>query len=323
MMRKIFFVFVFLFFIFYSKGQNLVPNWSYESFSSCPSGYSQIHLASPWYDPTGATSDFYHSCSNPSFAGVPSQGIYLFQPARTGSGYAGFYAVQPLGTNFREYIQVELLDTLETNQCYVVSFYVNLANYHRYAINNIGAYISHTAISVSSPNPYNINPHISNPSNLILSDTINWVEIKGLYTATGGEKYLTIGNFKDDFNTNYYIIDTSVFYTSAAYYYVDDVSVINCNDTSTSVQENKNDYNFSLYPNPSTGNFSIKYDFNNGNGFAIFKLYDIRGKLLNETVLKNENTSFNFSDVLANGIYFYQLSINNKIVKSDKVVIIK
>jgi len=299
-----------------------VPNGNFETYSTCPTGPSQINLAIPWYDPTGATSDYYNACANPSGIGVPSQGAIGYQLARSGNGYAGFYGSQNFGSNYREYIQIQLSTPLVSGYCYFVKFYTNLTNGTSFAINNIGAHLSNSPITTTAPNTLNVIPQIISASNPIIIDTVNWVEISGSYYASGGEQFLTIGNFKNDTNTTYQIIDTSIFALHLAYYYVDDVSIINCNDTSTSVQENENDHSFNLYPNPNTGNFSIKYDSKQSND-AVFKLYDIRGKLINETVLKNENTSFDFSDVLANGVYFYQVSINNKMVKSDKVVIIK
>jgi hypothetical protein len=322
-MKKNFLFFIFSLFIFCSEAQNLVPNGDFEIFSSCPNNYSQINLATPWYDPTGATSDYYNSCSNPSFIGIPSQGTYYYQPAKSGNAYAGFYAIQPFGTNFREYIQIALSDSLKFNNCYRVRFYVNLANFHKYATNNVGAYLSSNSITVNSPNPYNINAHISLLGNPVINDTLNWIMIQGNYQANGGENYLTIGNFKNDTNTVVQIADTSFFATSAAYYYIDDVSIINCNDTLSSVNEIANQYAVKLYPNPNNGSFTIECS-SFENEPSVLSIYDVTGKLIRKQAIikKNKRIEINAND-LDGGIYFYQLVVNEKQVKSDRFIIIK
>ena len=52
---------------------------------------------------------------------------------------------------------------------------------------------------------------------------MNWVKISGIYTAHGGEQYITIGNFKLDTQTDTLRVNTLGDYTA---YYIDDVSVI-------------------------------------------------------------------------------------------------
>jgi len=319
---------------FFSKtyAQNLVPNHSFELYTSCPTDQGIGDVVN-WINPNIASPDYFNSCS--VAPPLPSNGVPLnsrgFQHAHTGNAYVGVFAFNtPNSTDVREYIQTELLDTLDIGKNYCISFYVSCADQYLFntAITEMGLYLSNTAITSSNYLVFNVTPQITSPPGFYLNDTLNWYKIEGTYTALGGERYITIGNFKTDALTDticWNLNDTNCapFCYPNSYYYIDDVSVIDCNDTSTSVlQETKNDYSFNLYPNPSTGSFSIKYDSKQSND-AVFKLYDIRGKLLNETVLKNENTSFDFSDVLANGVYFYQVSINNKMVKSDKVVIIK
>lgn len=322
-MKKIILLVVFYSLLSTINAQNLVPNGDFETYSSCPNGPAQTNLATPWYDPTGATSDYFNACANQSMVGVPAQGIYLFQPSRSGEGYAGFYALQPFGTNYREYLQIKLTDSLKNNNCYRVCFYINLANYSRYATNNVGAYLSTNAITVSSPNPYNINPHILSLGNPVINDTINWIKIEGNYQANGGENYLTIGNFYNDTNSIYQIEDTTNFSSSSAYYYIDDVSVINCNDTLSSVTEIVNQYDFKLYPNPNNGQMVLEYTIEK-NEEAVLNIYDIAGKLISTYLINSNNKSIGINEnSLDGGIYYYSISVNGKSVKSDKLVIIK
>ena len=71
----------------------------------------------------------------------------------------------------------------------------------------------------------NISPQINNNTNVILSDTLGWMRIEGIFTANGTENHVTIGNFKDDNNT---LGITTNFQTTliSAWYHIDDVSII-------------------------------------------------------------------------------------------------
>jgi len=328
-MVKLVFKIIVLSTCFFAKAsaQNLVPNHSFENFSQCPFNGGQINFAIPWYSANAASPDYFNQCGSIGCS-VPLN-AWGYQIARSGQAYAQTGVYGSTTSSIREYIQVQLIDTLIAGKEYCVSFYVSQAgissffnSYMPIVITEIGMLFSNNPIISSNLLPLPYTPQIVSPSGTFLSDTVNWMQISGTYTALGGEHFITIGNFKNDANTDtLHLIENGL--DPQGYYYIDDVSVIDCNDTSTSVQENESDYNFTLYPNPSKGNFSIKYDLKQNNNDAIFKLYDIRGKLLNETVLKNENTSFDFSNVLANGVYFYQVSIHNKMIKSDKLVIIK
>jgi gliding motility-associated-like protein len=230
-MRKVFFIFYFLFFIFCSKSQNLIPNGDFEYYTSCPSNFSQINLAAPWYDPTGATSDYYNGCAPvSSLVSVPDQTIGIFQYAHSGIAYAGLWVIQSNGSNYREYIQVAFDDTLQVGKCYSVAFYANLSNLLRQGANNIGAYISQTAITTAPPNVLNFNPQILLPGNPPITDTLNWIKISGIYQATGGERYITIGNFKDDTTTLSQTVDTTS-QNFGSYYYIDDVSIYEIKDS--------------------------------------------------------------------------------------------
>ena len=58
-----------------------------------------------------------------------------------------------------------------------------------------------------------------------MSDTLNWKLIQGIYVANGGESFITIGNFNNDLTTDTITSNSTSLY-DGAYYYIDDVSVI-------------------------------------------------------------------------------------------------
>jgi hypothetical protein len=57
----------------------------------------------------------------------------------------------------------------------------------------------------------------------IIRDTVNWVEIQGTFLASGGEKFITIGNFYADSNTLYDSVTNN--FNGYSYYYFDDISI--------------------------------------------------------------------------------------------------
>lgn len=322
-MKKIISFFFFLFTFFFSLSQNLVPNGGFEVYSSCPSSSgNSINLASPWVDPTGATSDYYNACAPVAdLCSVPDQTFGVWQYARSGVAYAGLWATQNSGMDYREYIQVQLTDTLVAGECYYISFFANLYNKLMYGSNNIGAYISTNAISTSPPNVLNYTPQILIPGNPPIIDTINWIKVSGLYTAIGGEKFITIGNFKDDSNTVIQLVDASNPF-NGCYYYIDDVSIINCEDTINSVNDNIDISAFRLFPNPNNGRMSFEYTIKS-KGKGEINIYDITGKLVEKYILSPNDNYLQINTNLSTGLYFYQVIVNETIVKSGKIVIIQ
>jgi hypothetical protein len=199
---------------------NLVQNPSFEIYTSCPTAFSELNKASPWYG-TNNSSELFNFCGT-STANAPNT-WYGFQVARTGNAYAGQYFMNGYGMSTREYIQAPLTHSLNAGDCYLVKFYVNCVNkIINYACNNFAAHLSAYGYTTSLYAATSYTPQIYLVNNPIITDTINWTEIGGIYTAQGGEKYITIGNFKNDLNTD--TLRTNNGTISASYYYIDDVS---------------------------------------------------------------------------------------------------
>lgn len=212
--------------------QNLVPNPSFEEYDSCPTGignsiYDAVAEAQPWYNPTSATPNYLNMCN-----GTVPNNLFGSQQARTGVAYMGFYVYNPGSIIWREYIQAPLDTPLIAGQEYCVEIYVNLAgDDRRYATDDIGVYFSDTAVSNApdcgggntncGPLPYT--PQVNNPDGNFITDTSNWVLISGIFTAAGGESYITIGNFKDSANTDIILVQASG--SNTIYYYIDDISL--------------------------------------------------------------------------------------------------
>ena len=204
---------------------NLVPNYSFEDHTLCGSVANAGAVS--WYSPTVVPNYQYsyaNACSTNPCCGVPSNvGGNGWQYARTGVACVAMEFSLNNGGSIRFYLQTQLIDTLKTNHCYYVEFYVNLINIAKDANNNISLYISDYGIGNNGIKNVYENPQILQYGNPIITDTLNWVRVGGIYTALGGESYITIGDFTDDAHTDTVNIKGG-FYPGG--YYIDDVSVI-------------------------------------------------------------------------------------------------
>ncbi|MGQ0828763.1 MAG: gliding motility-associated C-terminal domain-containing protein [Bacteroidota bacterium] len=235
MKQALTFLFCFLYFYKMYAQANLVPNPSFEDTINCPTNIGQINNCAAWYNPNTGSPDYFNSCAFViTDASVPTN-AFGYQYPRTGNAYAGLYVYQDF-MDVREYIQVQLINALKEDSTYCVSFYVCLDNYSNTAITQIGLYFSNNSITKNDYYVFNVIPHIISPTSQFLDDTTNWVEVSSLYTAQGGESYITIGNFKTDANTDTISWDLNnpncfPFCYPKSHYYIDDVSVLLCNKT--------------------------------------------------------------------------------------------
>jgi len=305
-------------------GQNLVPNPSFEDTTQCPYSFGQIDFAFPWFNPNTASPDYFNTCGP---VGVtPPNCIWGYQVPRTGNAF-GEICVYGGGTptSVREYVEVLLIDTLIQNKNYCVSFYVSHAGvsffadqYTPIAVSEIGLYFSNNAITSTNYGPFFVMPQIVSPPGIFLNDTTQWTEISGIYTALGGERFITIGNFKDDLNTDTVVVDRPGF-DPQGYYYLDDVSVIDC-DLLNGITDNVKNKLINVYPNPTsdyaTLEFTNKINFN-----YTYTLYDIFGRIIQQlTNIKSDKIRIGGNN-LDNGIYFYHLCEDGVIITTDKLII--
>ena len=323
-MKKII-IYLCLFSAIKADSQNLVLNPSFEDTILCPTTIFPMQCKY-WYRATMGSPDYFSEQPN-IFCGtsyVPQSGVG-YQYARTGIAYVGLATLmQPLNPNYlnrREYIGGELSDTLKQGHEYCVSFYVSVAEELKYVTDGIGLYLS-----VDSAVDYTINinlsfiPQIENPSGNIIYDTLNWVQISGTYIANGGEKYLTIGNFKDNANTMIDSINNSVPQSQyESYLFIDDVSVIDCTVGISEVNDNLSIGK--LYPNPAR---TVVYYEDNLNDIekGIIQLQDISGRNLKEYSLKSgaNRVAIPVTD-LAKGIYMVKIKINGRMNENKKLLI--
>jgi outer membrane protein OmpA-like peptidoglycan-associated protein len=227
--RLFIFMFIAIFFPVSGQDKNMVSNPGFEEYEKCPEDYTPENLTHRlvpgWSYPTRATPDYFNRCS-PRNVGVPKNFAGESEP-HGGNGYAGAI-LSGTEESYREYIQNKLRAHLMKGQQYCVRFYYKLASYSRFAVDQMSLYFSDIEIK----NDININlsytPQITNKVGLFLDNIDEWEEFCTVYTASGNENYLIIGNFRNYDNTNYVVTDKNVVNLrnkAYAYYYFDDVSV--------------------------------------------------------------------------------------------------
>jgi len=142
-------------------------------------------------------------------------------------------------------------------------------------------------------------PQIVSPPNVFINDTLNWTLISGDYIAHGGEKYITIGNFKPYGMTDTLQVIHHNNY-SAAYYFIDDVSVVDC--TTVGVE---------VYPNPATNQLTLQ--LKNNKQKNMLEIKDMLWQTVyNETML----TPIITLDISTypSGVYFISIRDEKKII---------
>jgi hypothetical protein len=186
---------------------NLVPNPSFETCYNCPN-YGVIGeqftpnnvILANWDNPGGGNPD-YLNCVTPSLH------------AQDGSAFVGIGTyVSPYMElqyhNAREYLQCELTDSLIFNKKYLVKFFTLtgvLSNNSpgNFASNNIGLHFSDTLLHTNNEYVIPLISQVKYFNNEIISDTSTWTKVSGIYEAEGGEKFMTVGNFNFDSETNF------------------------------------------------------------------------------------------------------------------------
>lgn len=213
--------------LIYSQYFNLVQNSSFEIYSSCPTIQGDIYKASGWFNGCYWNPDYYNSCDSVSMMFSTPKNGFTYQLPKSGVAYVGIHIFSYIN-DLREYIATKLIYSLTKNNMYCTKFYSSFgATSH--ALDLIGAYFSTDSIICNNGNLFNKTPQICNPYGNVLNDTLNWMKISGSFIASGGEKYLYIGDFYPDSQNTIVPFNLSFPYT-ISYYYIDDVSVCDCDD---------------------------------------------------------------------------------------------
>ncbi|RRB04730.1 T9SS type B sorting domain-containing protein [Larkinella rosea] len=163
--------------------QNLVQNGGFETYRSCPRQDNLLIEATPWYNPNGATPDFYHQC-------FPT--VQMELPPHSGQGLARLF----LDVSWAEYLATPLKKPLEAGECYFFEMYVATPTPSKYLNGTIGAYVSEKALNSTEKGLFTADAQVIDNVLTTSIPMLRWEKISGYVKAKGGEQYLTIGSFK-------------------------------------------------------------------------------------------------------------------------------
>lgn len=219
---------ILLFFSSYCFGQNLVPNSSFEIYTNCPTISWSIPYLQAWNIPPNhiGSTDYLNSCDSTFTLGVP-QSIGGYQYARTGNGYIGQYIghIYLSPAVYREYLQVRLTQPLLAGVTYRVGAYLSLGDNSYFYSDQYGFYLSDSAVGSDPVLHYiPVVPQVESSGTYFQNDS-QWTFIGGEFEATGGEEYLTIGNFRHDSLTGAIPTGFTGNILGGTYVFIDDVVV--------------------------------------------------------------------------------------------------
>lgn len=213
------------------EGQNLVPNGSFEEIGKKPKKLGKIEGANGWVSPTGVRADLFVDTKYEEID-VPLN-LRGKEDAKDGENYAGIVAYSFGQKVPRSYIMAKLNAPMKKGLKYCVEYYVSLGECSKYAINAVSAKFSKKSYGTDTKLPIYDDPSVSPFTEDPISARYNWTKVCGIYTAEGGEKWITLGNFLSDEDTkeNQERMkkekdwDFKVDEIAAAYYYIDNITV--------------------------------------------------------------------------------------------------
>lgn len=247
-----------------AQAQQIAENWvyngSFESYRNCPKKIESLGIltaVNAWYQPTTGSADYFHRCGNRECQ-VPKNKLGIQEPF-DGDAYCGIYCSK---NDYREYLQTQLKYPLKAQHKYHLKFYVSLSEYSSASVATIGGLFTTERIAdtcrgilvaresiatidgVKQSITRNYQPQVENPYSRRLDSTDCWQCIEGTFIATGGESYLTIGNFNSMVRSNIGHPDTLTDLLPGAYYYIDAVSVtcLDCDSSYKDAEASKTTY---------------------------------------------------------------------------------
>ncbi len=306
----------FIIFSFFAIAQNLVPNPSFEDTIYCPN-IDETSALKNWSS-YSASPDYYNVCAN----AVPNNGFGYQIPAN-GQAYCGLYIYyDQTDTNYREMLGTQLSYPLISGQKYFVTMKASLANSANCASNNICILFStkpfiDTNMTFST---WQIKNHSNLRSQNIITDTLSWTTISGVFIADSAYNYIVVGNFYNNYKTNKILYSgTNCF----AYYYIDDICVstdsIACNWPVNITEMERKDV-MKIFPTPFN-NFTIVTipDENISVNNSSFTVYDLLGKeVMRESI--SQKTFIIQRGSLKEGIYLLQLNIQDNIYRKKIII---
>ncbi len=232
--------------------KNLVPNGSFENYRKKS---SSIRQAIPWQQI--ASVDFYQQ--------PLSNDTSLQKGARTGACYAGLRFQK----KYKEFLQVKLADALHRGTTYELEIYIRLAFWSNTSLKSFGALFTKAGYKGQGDVlKTSLIDSVSKKGSFI--NGYQWFKISGKYTADGGEKFLTIGNFSAKIKKDIVRMNKFKFGFKEAYYFVDDISLVKAKEVKEKV---KVEIVGSYYINAEDSVLTVKKDIKVGEKVTLKNIF--------------------------------------------------
>jgi outer membrane protein OmpA-like peptidoglycan-associated protein len=210
--------------------ENKLDNGSFEELEKKVKSLGQFENAVNWYIPEGCEpADIFSAAVKKGDITAPDN-VKGRADSKTGDNYIGIRAYSEREAKPRMFVQTKMLKKLLPGKKYCIKMHIQLSDLSKYAIGNVGMYISSKAIKLKDIENYDITPQLMAPGGAIIKQQDDWVEICKVFKAEGTERYVTLGNFAAQSTIKPAKMKRPREYTQPqsrdAYYFIDDVSII-------------------------------------------------------------------------------------------------
>lgn len=208
----------------------------------------------------------------------------------------------------REFIGVEMLENLQSGTSYRVEFYLSMADSVWYAVGNVGAHFSTVPHSTNTIVLLDFTPQVAYAGDSLITEKEGWVKVSGSFVAQGGERYLAIGNFDTDAETDTAfvpgggsLVGHSPGHWDVAAYYIDDVSVVPDSiylGVGPAGNSNSQEVTMEVFPNPTVDNLIMT----SKTKFTQVWLTDLAGRRFGSLHNQGDKWQINLKDISI-GVY--------------------
>jgi len=267
------------------KGQNLVPNPSFEQIDSCPNNFSAIGSAPPWRTFRGSA-DLFNVCDTVGYVDVPLNG-FGFQYPFEGNGYAGLISFLPGDSASREFMGADLLSALTPGVPVYISFRLAVGGWGLFApqpdqsCSGVGVFFSTVPfLHINGIDPLPLWAVLSIES--APTDTVDWILVSGMFIPDSAYTQIVIGNPLSQSQLDIVLLDSSSVGNAGGYVFIDAVCVSEVPGVcplATEIDRDDENPELVIAPNPCTEEVLISTK-----GIAprptSYMLYDGRGTVV-------------------------------------------
>jgi len=212
------------------EAKNLIANPSFEQDNGKIKKLGEASKAlGSWSTATKTKVDVFSPSALDPMVGIPNNAMGKAN-AKDGTNYIGIKIYDYNSKGGRGYLTSELIEHLEKDKRYCLSYNLSLADVSKYATNNFGVYFSKREVYEEGADALIKSDAIVPNNNLVVKNMSTWTNVCTPFTAKGHEKFITIGNFHSSNKTASETMrkpkGISQSQLPMAYYYVDNMNLI-------------------------------------------------------------------------------------------------